>query len=367
MYFEIVLICCACTYFAVTVALAFGVSRLKTGHNRRRFPVSVIVVARNEAHQIDRCLAALSKQDYPRHLIQMILVNDRSEDSTAARMDAFCEMYGSCTRIDILHEETSLSPKKYALAKAISKATGKALLFTDADCQPSPQWISRMIRYFEPDVVLTAGFSPLVSGEPGWWSKILELDSLASAIVAAGSIGLGSASTCTGRNLAFTREAFNQTYGYAAHQQSLSGDDDLLLQNMRRQRIGELRYAMGRECLVPALPVTNFRDFIRQRKRHFSAGRFYTFPLKLTFFAYHLSNLMLFIGFVSSLLRGDWLSLNTALFSGKLFADFCLMGYAARKLYHPKILRYFLPWEFYFVLYNTIVGPAGVIGKIRWK
>ena len=44
--------------------------------------VSVIVPARNEAAKITQCLEAIFAQEYPREKIEVILVNDHSEDAT---------------------------------------------------------------------------------------------------------------------------------------------------------------------------------------------------------------------------------------------------------------------------------------------
>src|ERR1700712_324904 len=46
--------------------------------------VSVIIPARNEEAAIGDCLDALLAQDYPKHLLELIVVDDHSSDDTAA-------------------------------------------------------------------------------------------------------------------------------------------------------------------------------------------------------------------------------------------------------------------------------------------
>src|SRR5689334_17665814 len=48
--------------------------------------VSVVVPARNEARDVGRTLAALAAQRYPR--LEIVAVDDRSEDATAAAIEA---------------------------------------------------------------------------------------------------------------------------------------------------------------------------------------------------------------------------------------------------------------------------------------
>ena len=70
----------------LVAALWWGLGR----HSRvcasgRRPTVAVVVAARNEARNIDACLAHLARQDYPGELTQVAVVDDASEDDTAAR------------------------------------------------------------------------------------------------------------------------------------------------------------------------------------------------------------------------------------------------------------------------------------------
>ncbi|MDB4627145.1 glycosyltransferase [bacterium] len=65
--------------------------RMKRPHDIDQPRVSVLVPARNEAHQIARCLESLSSQTYGN--IEVILLDDCSEDDTAgvAKELVFCE------------------------------------------------------------------------------------------------------------------------------------------------------------------------------------------------------------------------------------------------------------------------------------
>ncbi|MFX6230461.1 glycosyltransferase, partial [Acinetobacter baumannii] len=44
---------------------------------------SIIIPARNEENNIGACLASIAKQQYPAHLMEVIVVDDHSEDNTA--------------------------------------------------------------------------------------------------------------------------------------------------------------------------------------------------------------------------------------------------------------------------------------------
>src|SRR3954462_6219401 len=55
--------------------------------------VSVIIAARNEEYTISSCLRALVNQSYPTTNMEIIVVNDASEDSTLEHIKRFCEQY----------------------------------------------------------------------------------------------------------------------------------------------------------------------------------------------------------------------------------------------------------------------------------
>ena len=51
--------------------------------------ISIVVAFRNEAHRLNRLLSVLSKQDYPTSLLEVILVNDHSEDLYESTLESF--------------------------------------------------------------------------------------------------------------------------------------------------------------------------------------------------------------------------------------------------------------------------------------
>lgn len=352
-------------YSVLILQLARGLARLETGMSRRTPKVSIIVAARNEALLLPFCLQALSRQKYPGPHPEIVLVNDRSTDRTGEIMTEFQARHPD---VQVLHltEETVPAPKKRALSHAIAQSAGEILLFTDADCQPPATWVHEMVRHFTPGVALVAGFSPLKSPVKSIWNGIIELDSLVAATTAAGSIGLGHGLTCTGRNLAYTRKIYETVAGFSAISQSLSGDDDLFLQQVQQRTGARIRYAVSPAARVPAQPVPGLRSFIFQRRRHISAGKYFSRKTQLLYFGYHLSNFSIFGGCFILLWRGHW-QLSAAVLALKFLTDFSVLHRFAKQSRYRKPLKYFFFWEFYFLGLNSLLGPTSFFGKIHWK
>ena len=107
--------------------------------------VSVIVPAYNAAETLPICLAALAKQTYLTTHYEVIVVDDGSADLTAT----IAQDHG-CRLVQLPHNQ-GRSAARNAGAHA---ATGDLLLFTDADCEPLPDWIAQMVAPFEQDAAL---------------------------------------------------------------------------------------------------------------------------------------------------------------------------------------------------------------------
>lgn len=109
--------------------------------------ISVVIPAHNGAETLDVCLEALESQTLARHQYEVIVVDDGSTDATA--------------EIARRHESVLLSqPHKGAAAArnlGARHARGAILLFTDADCVPSPDWIEAMSAPFSRDEIVGVG------------------------------------------------------------------------------------------------------------------------------------------------------------------------------------------------------------------
>ncbi len=114
-------------------------------HTMRR--VSIIVAARNERRNIRHALLSLLNLAYPDY--ELIVVNDRSEDSTGDILD---EMARHHPRLRVIHIDT-LPPgwlgKNHAQWVGSQRATGDVLLFTDADIVMEPTVLTRAVRFMD--------------------------------------------------------------------------------------------------------------------------------------------------------------------------------------------------------------------------
>jgi hopene-associated glycosyltransferase HpnB len=111
--------------------------------------VVAVVPARNEAQTISRCMESLAGQDYPGEF-HIIVVDDHSDDATAALAHRAAETAGAGDRVTML-QAASLKPgwtgKLWALHQGIAEATTFSpdyFWFTDADIVHAPDTVRRL-------------------------------------------------------------------------------------------------------------------------------------------------------------------------------------------------------------------------------
>ena len=353
-------------YAAIIAGLLPGIGKAwrRTMPNFDTWPaISIIVPVRDGEGTIRQCLNALVVQDYPGKNLEILVVDDDSRDRSLEITNKLASQYAF---VKVLENEKSgkwQSTKKSALEVAVANASGSILLFTDADCVPPRTWAKVMVSRFSKETGLVAGFSPQRTVGKKKWNGFLFLDSLAAAFVSAASIGWGRGITCTGRNLAVCTEALRDVEGYRNTPDSLSGDDDFLLQAISKSRGWQVGYCFEPASFVNATGPKNLKHFIRQKQRHISAGKHYGFLAQLGFGSFHFMNYLLWISAFAGIFVDARLIVPLVI---KIIIDYSALGYFAGKLRIAVPLYSFCYWEILFPLYNALASPVAFFRKISW-
>ena len=103
--------------------------------------ITITVCARDAEDWVDDCLSSLCAQDY--RPLQIIAVDDGSNDGTLERMQSFLPQPESDLELLVLTQERiGLSAGRN---RAVNEATGEWIAITDIDCRPDSHWISTML------------------------------------------------------------------------------------------------------------------------------------------------------------------------------------------------------------------------------
>jgi Glycosyltransferases involved in cell wall biogenesis len=133
--------------------------------------VSVIIPARNEARNIERCLRSVLTSTYPN--LEVIVVDDHSTDGTGdlARAVATGDPRARVIENRPLPEEWF--GKQWACQNGAHAANGEIICFADADTTQSPDLITRCVNAIarrDADLFSVAGSQEL----GGFWEKVVQ-------------------------------------------------------------------------------------------------------------------------------------------------------------------------------------------------
>ncbi|HEY0037407.1 MAG TPA: glycosyltransferase family 2 protein [Longimicrobium sp.] len=127
--------------------------------------ISIVVAARNEARGIEAAMRSLLAQDVPR--LEVVAVDDRSEDATGAILDRFARDEPRLRVVHVAELPPGWLGKNHALWLGAGHATGELLLFTDADVVMAPDTLRRAAAMMSAERIdhLPAGMHVDM---PGW-------------------------------------------------------------------------------------------------------------------------------------------------------------------------------------------------------
>jgi glycosyltransferase involved in cell wall biosynthesis len=107
---------------------------------RFRASVSVVIPVRDRSALIARCLDSLFAQQYPRELMEVIVVDNGSSDDTRRVIATY----------DVtLLVESDVRTSYAARNRGIRHATGDLVAFLDSDCIAAPDWLAEIVTPFE--------------------------------------------------------------------------------------------------------------------------------------------------------------------------------------------------------------------------
>jgi cellulose synthase/poly-beta-1,6-N-acetylglucosamine synthase-like glycosyltransferase len=329
---------------------------------RVRPTVSIIIAARNEEQNIGPCLESVSRLTYPKNLLEVILVNDRSTDRTGTLIQEYAVRFPFIKLLTAMEDtSTHLRGKTNAVAQAIDVSTGEILLFTDADCIVAERWVEETVKYYNTERVgLVAGFTSLRSRS--LFESIQALDWFVLFSLAAATIRLHFPVTAIGNNLSVRRKAYDLVGGYRKIPFSIT-EDYALFHAVTSTNEYEAKFPLDPETLVRSLPCESWKDLYHQKKRWLTGGADMDFKSISIFAIGYVFKLLLICNLFASGLAVILVPLLV-----KFIADYALVRPALATFKRSNLLVYLLPFEIYYIAYVLIFPPIVLFNRnVRWK
>lgn len=329
--------------------------------------VSVLIAARNEEENIARTLDCIIAQDFPKELLEIIVVDDHSTDATAAIVATYADR--GVTLIQLNEGSQLNSYKKLAISRAIAQAKGEIIVTTDADCRMGRSWLKTIMQYFqEADPYLVS--SPVVyTEEKSSFERLQTLEFLYLIGLGAAGIGNGNPTTCNGANLAYRKDVFWEMGGFKGIDNLASGDDELFLHKVAEKHADRIGFCKSEEAIVFTDAKPDLKSFISQRKRWASKSTKYkdkkVVLLGLCIWLFNLALLGGIVQFFIGLPQIHWLLLTAFLL--KIIAEYYFIAPLCKFAGRTELLLKLPLLSLVHALYLVYIGIAGNIGKYDWK
>ena len=311
--------------------------------------VSVIIAARNEEDNLFELLPSVLTQDYPEY--EVIVVNHQSIDDSSHILKALQREHSHLKVIELERNKHLAHGKKLPLTVAIKGAKYEHLLFTDADCKPSSKnWIRNMAGNFSHKKHLILGFAPYTK-EKGFTNWFIRLDTTIIGMNYLSFAKAGLPYMGVGRNLAYTKSLFDSVNGFKSHYALQSGDDDLFVQEAAGKRNYEV--CINPDSFCYSEPKQTWKEWVKQKSRHYTTTSRYTLIKKLLLGIYPLSLILLYVSFIILLSNFslNWLSIGIMSFI--LMFKWITFGVIFKRLQERKFIFGILFWD----LLHAIVIP----------
>lgn len=349
--------------YVLIIYARFAFFKAKSSVNKGDLPaLSVIIAARNEADNIYENLPYILSQDYPN--FEVIVVVNQSVDESKHILEAYQQQYSNL-RYTVVERNKHLRPgKKLPISLGIKAAKNEHLVFTDADCRPSSdQWLKEIGSSYTDTKKIILGYAPY-SYKKGFLNKAIRYD---TAWIAINYMSFGLARLPymgVGRNLAYTKSAYEQANGFKSHYSIASGDDDLFIQEAAKKNNYTIVISPDSYMYSPA--ETTWASWYRQKSRHYTTSPRYQVIKKALLGIYPLSLLFMYFSFITLLFNEDYRWLTLIIFGVILALKWWIQGKCFLKLKEKTFVAFFPISDILYAIGLPMVFYTSEVRTNKW-
>lgn len=331
---------------------------------QKKHPLSVIIAARDEYENLKKNLPLILEQEYDDY--EVVVVNNCSNDNSEYLLKELSYKYKHLKAVTVCENLNFFSGKKFPLALGIKSAKYSHLILTDADCRPkSKYWLQYMQSNFSSTKSIVLGYGGYEE-KSGFLNKLIRYDALFIAIQYFSMALLKLPYMGVGRNLAYRKGLFYKANGFSSHYQVASGDDDLFINQIADCKNTAIETRAGSH--IVSTPKRSFGQYFRQKRRHFTTGKYYKLHHKVLlgllsfsrFGFYALLIFLLAINFFPLIVIGIYII--------RLTSQLVVFKKSMNKLEEKNLLLISPLLDFIFLFINTIIIISNIVFKTnKWN
>ncbi len=327
-------------------------------------PISIVICARNESANLKKNMYSILEQSYPE--FEVIVINDCSWDDSGLFLEELEKQYKHLKVLTIQEQEKYQHGKKFALTLGIKASRYDILLMIDADCiVQNKNWASIMQNNFNNNTDIVLGYGGYRK-KGGLLNRVIRFDTFYTALQYLSFSLMGMTYMGVGRNLAYKKSVFFKNKGFASHQHILSGDDDLFVNEVATKT--NVKVEVDPQSFTSSEPETLWRNWFRQKHRHFSTGKYYKVKHKLTLGILSVSHFFFYVSLIALLvLQFEW-RLVLILFLVRLISQLIIFGKAMKRLDEWDIWLLSPIFDLFGFIFYPVLSVSNLFIKVnKWK
>ncbi|MEJ7588828.1 MAG: glycosyltransferase [Ferruginibacter sp.] len=349
-------------YLFFFARLVFYKARSKT--SSQTHPVSIIICARDEAAKLAINLPGSLVQVYPTSH-EVIVVNDNSYDESKYLLAEFERRFRQLKVVELKQEAKLIPGKKFPLSVGIKTAKYEIVLLTDADCVPATEyWVEKMQETYDDDTEIVLGYGAYHK-KAGLLNRLVRWETFHTALQYITYALAGTPYMGVGRNLSYKKTVFFRHKGFSAYNHVASGDDDLFINTAATKKNTKINIA--KEAFTMSEPPATWKQWSRQKRRHYSTAKYYRPLHKFLLGLYSLSHFLFYPLLAVVIIFVNWQS-GILVFAIRFIIQALVFYPAMKKLNEKDLYPSFLLFDLWMFFYYFIFA-ATLIKKpaAGWK
>ena len=232
--------------------------------------ITFVVPAKNEEDNIIETIRRFRQVDYPHELIEVIAINDGSDDNTVGRMyEAQREIAPYVARVEVVDWKVNRG-KRQGMAEGVKRSRHDIVIFVDSDSFIAPDCVKHLVKYFiNPKVGAVSGHTDVCSRDTNLLTMMRAIRYyIAFTVYKAAESVFGNVTCCPGCCSAYRRSYLNEFLDDWLYQKFLGeectfGDDRSLTNYMIRKYHAVYSEEAKAHTVVP----DSFGKYMRQQQR----------------------------------------------------------------------------------------------------
>jgi glycosyltransferase involved in cell wall biosynthesis len=318
-------------------------------------PISVVICARDEAHNLAINLPGVLVQEY-NTTHEVVLVNDNSEDETKYLLEEFKKSFKNLNPVLLSQEAKMINGKKFPLSIGIKSAKNETLLLTDADCIPaSEHWMRLMQDGYDEGIEIVLGYGAYKK-KPGLINKLIRFETFQTALQYFSYALAGLPYMGVGRNLSYKKEVFMRNKGFSSINQMPSGDDDLFINQVANKH--NTAIVIDKDAHTLSEPKTTLHDWMNQKYRHYTTSKYYKLSHATLLAFYAISQFLVYPLLITALVFTKEYILLASLWGARLLIQGTILRSTMKKLNELDLWPWFILFDFWSIFYYLLTLPS---------